>query len=176
MFLAGKEAAEILRKAGTFYLWEGRLIGEAVVVAEPWFGRYHSGNYMRIAAWVVALLTIVIGVVGIVAPDSLTMARQHLVARPALIFYVVGPLRIAMGLVLIVFAPRSKTPRILRAMGVIMALQGIVPLVIGIDRERSILQQEVMLGHAVLRFGAFVALASGCFIAFVVGPRQDIVK
>jgi hypothetical protein len=127
---------------------------------------------MRIAAWAVALLTIVIGVVGIVAPDTLTMARQHLVASPAVIFYVAGPIRIAMGLVLIVFAPRSKTPRILRAMGAIMALQGIVPLFIGIDRERMILEQEVMLGHAVLRFGAAVALASGCFIAFAATPGR----
>ncbi|HME09102.1 MAG TPA: hypothetical protein VKG25_18735 [Bryobacteraceae bacterium] len=32
VFLSGEEAAEIFRKAGTFYLWEGRFIGEAVVV------------------------------------------------------------------------------------------------------------------------------------------------
>jgi len=77
-----------------------------------------------------------------------------------------------MGLVLIVFAPRSRTPRILRVLGVIMALQGIVPQFIGIDRERMILDQEVMLGNAALRAGAVVALVSGCFIAFVVTPRR----
>ena len=32
VFLSGEEAADVLRKAGTFYLWEGRFIGEAVVV------------------------------------------------------------------------------------------------------------------------------------------------
>jgi hypothetical protein len=32
VFLSGKEAADVLRKAGTFYLWEGRFVGEAVVV------------------------------------------------------------------------------------------------------------------------------------------------
>jgi hypothetical protein len=127
---------------------------------------------MRVAAWAVALFTIFIGIVGIVAPDSLTMARRHLLDTPRVIFYVAGPIRIAMGFVLIVFAPRSKTPRILRLMGAIMALQGIVPEVIGIDRERMILEQEVMLGHAVLRAGAFVALASGCFIAFVATPGR----
>jgi hypothetical protein len=75
---------------------------------------------MRVAALVVALFAIIIGVVGIVAPDSLTMARQHLLARPGVVLYVAGPIRVAMGLVLIVFAPRSRTPRILRVLGVIM--------------------------------------------------------
>ena len=129
---------------------------------------------MRIAAWVVALFTIIIGILGIVVPDSLTMAREHLLATPGVIHYVAEPIRIAMGLVLIVFAPRSRAPRALRTIGAIMAIQGIVPLLIGIDRERMILEQEVMLGHAVLRFGAVVALASGCFIAFVSTPRRSV--
>lgn len=33
VFLSGEEAATAFRKAGTFYLWEGRIVGEAVVVA-----------------------------------------------------------------------------------------------------------------------------------------------
>ena len=85
--------------------------------------------------------------------------------------YVTGSIRIAMGLMLILFAPRSRTPKILRVLGVITALQGIVPQFIGIDRGRIILEQETMWGVAALRVGAVVALATGCFIAFVVTPR-----
>ena len=33
VFLAGNEAADALRKSGTFFLWEGRFIGEATVIA-----------------------------------------------------------------------------------------------------------------------------------------------
>jgi hypothetical protein len=58
--------------------------------------------------------------------------------------YVTGSIRIAMGLMLILFAPRSRTPKILRGLRVIMALQGIVPQFIGIDRRRMILEQETM--------------------------------
>ena len=76
-----------------------------------------------------------------------------------------------MGLVLILFAPISRTPRILRVLGAIMALQGIVPQFIGIDRGRMILEQETMWGVAALRVGAVVALATDRFIAFVVTPR-----
>jgi uncharacterized membrane protein len=129
---------------------------------------------MRVAALVVALFAIIIGVVGIVSPDGLTMARRHLLDRPGVVLYVAALIRVAMGLVLIVFAPRSRTPMILRVMGIVIALQGIVPQLIGIGRERVILEQEVTLGHAALRFGAVVALASGCFIAFVVKPRREL--
>lgn len=31
-FASGEEAAEIMRAAGRFYLWEGKFIGEAVIV------------------------------------------------------------------------------------------------------------------------------------------------
>ena len=33
VFFAGEEAADVFRKAGIFYLWEGRFVGEAVVVS-----------------------------------------------------------------------------------------------------------------------------------------------
>jgi hypothetical protein len=32
MFLSGDQAASKMRQTGKFYLWEGRIIGEAVVV------------------------------------------------------------------------------------------------------------------------------------------------
>jgi hypothetical protein len=33
VFLSGEEAADIFRKAGIFYLWEGRFVGGTVVVS-----------------------------------------------------------------------------------------------------------------------------------------------
>jgi hypothetical protein len=32
VFLSGESVAETLRKAGKFYLWEGKIVGEATVV------------------------------------------------------------------------------------------------------------------------------------------------
>ena len=127
---------------------------------------------MRVAALFVALFAITIGVVGIVFPDSLTTARRRLLDKPG-VLYVTGSIRVAMGLVLILVAPKSRTPKILRVLGVIMALQGIVPQFIGIDRARKILEQEERLGVAAQRVGALVALATGCFIAFAVIPARD---
>ena len=108
---------------------------------------------MRVAALVVALFAITIGAVGMVSPEGLTTARRHLLDTPG-ILYVTGPIRVAMDLVLILFAPRSRTPKILRVLGVTMALQGIVPQFIGIDRARMILERETLSGVAALRVGA----------------------
>jgi hypothetical protein len=33
-FLSGEKAAQLFRTAGKFYLWEGRIIGEAIVVSD----------------------------------------------------------------------------------------------------------------------------------------------
>ena len=33
VFLSGESAAETLRKAGKFYLWEGKIVGEATVLS-----------------------------------------------------------------------------------------------------------------------------------------------
>jgi hypothetical protein len=32
VFLSGKEAAEYLSQNGKFYLWEGRIVGEAIII------------------------------------------------------------------------------------------------------------------------------------------------
>ena len=88
------------------------------------------------------------------------------------ILYVTGPIRVALGIVLIVFAPRSRMPKMMRIVGVIMAAQGIVPQFIGHEREQAILEQEAQMGNTALRDGAMVALATGAFIVFAATPRR----
>jgi hypothetical protein len=126
---------------------------------------------IRAAALLVALFPITIGIVGIVSPDSLANARVHLM-QMAGVLYVTGSIRIGMGLVLILFAPKSRMPKMLRIVGVIMALQGIVPLFIGTERGRAILEQQERLGIVARGAGALIALATGAFIVFAATPRR----
>jgi len=35
VFLAGEQATEYLRSAPKFYVWEGRIIGEATMISDP---------------------------------------------------------------------------------------------------------------------------------------------
>lgn len=129
---------------------------------------------MRIAALLVALFTIVVGMVGIVSPDSLTTLRRLYFATPGLFYAVVG-VRSAMGLGLILAASSSRWPRTLRALGAMVCLQGLSATLLGLDHARAIMEWEGMQGSALLRAGAAVALASGGFIVFAVtqGPSEE---
>ena len=123
---------------------------------------------MRILVWLVALLVIVVGVVGLVFPHTLMALRRQYVATPTGP-YAVGAIRFAIGLLLILFAPASRTPRALRALGAVVCIQGLVQAVawpfIGLERGREILEWEA--AHpALLRVGALTALAVGGFVAF----------
>jgi hypothetical protein len=121
---------------------------------------------MRIAALLVALFIVVVGIVGIVSPDSVTTVRRQYFATPAGL-YAAGAVRVAMGVVLMLVARVSRAPKILRALGAVMCAQGLAATLLGLDRAQAILEWEVM--HPVLlRAGAIVALASGGFVALAV--------
>jgi hypothetical protein len=134
---------------------------------------------MRIVILLVALLVIVVGLVGVAYPDSLNALRRQYVATP---FgpYAVGAVRVAIGLLLIRFAPASRMPKTLRVLGILVCIQGLVQGVawpfVGLERGRAILEWEA--AHpALLRVGALIALATGGFLAFAVtNPRTQFSK
>ena len=128
---------------------------------------------MRIAALLVALFTIVIGIGGLISPDSGTEIRRLYFATPVRL-YTAGAVRVAMGLVVILSAVASRAPKTLRALGAVVCMQGLSAALLGPDRARAILEWEAMQGTALLRVGAAVALATGGFIAFAVtGHRPE---
>jgi hypothetical protein len=127
---------------------------------------------MRIAALVVALFTIGLGIVGIVSPDGGTTLRRLYYATPGR-FYTAGAVRAVMGLVLIRAALSSGWPRTLRVLGALMCLQALVGTSLGLEHARAIMEWEGMQGSALLRAGAVVALASGAFMAFAARTRPS---
>jgi hypothetical protein len=127
---------------------------------------------MRIAALPVALLSIVVGIVGIASPDGGMMLRRLYFATPGL-FYAAAAVRSAMGLGLILAASSSRWPRMLRALGAVVCLQGLSATILGLDRARTIMEWEGTQGSALLRAGATVALVSGCFIVLAVKEARS---
>ena len=126
---------------------------------------------MRIAAVPLALLSMAVGIVGIISPDGEMILRRLYFATPGL-FYAVVTFRSASGLGVILAAASSRWPLILRAIGVVVCLQGLSATVLGLDRARAIVEWEATQGPALLRGGAAVALASGAFILFAVTRGQ----
>jgi hypothetical protein len=129
---------------------------------------------MKIAGLLLALFMIAVSLVGIVDIDSALTFRRLYFATPGR-FYTAGAIRLAMGLVLILAASRSRWPKTLRAMGAVMCLQAVTGILFGIQRAREIMEWEAMQGTALLRAGAVVAFGCGVLVAFafIKRPRES---
>ena len=128
---------------------------------------------MRSAALLVALLGGVVGIMGLVSPESGTAVRRLYFGTPVGL-YAAAAVRVAMGLVVILSASASRAPKTLRVLGGVVCLQGLAATLFGPDRARAILEWESMQGAAVLRAGAAVAIAGWGFVAFAVtGHRPE---
>jgi hypothetical protein len=125
---------------------------------------------VRVAALLVALFTVGVGVLGLVLPDSLTAARRQYFATPTGL-YTAGAVRIAMGLVVILSATASRAPKTLRLLGALMCMQGLSATLLGPEPARTVLEWETTR-PALLRAGVIVALVSGLFIMFAVTGRR----
>jgi hypothetical protein len=79
---------------------------------------------VRSAALLVALFTIVVGIGGLISPESGTEIRRLYFATPVRL-YTAGAVRVAMGLVVILSAAASRAPKTLRALGAVMCMQGL---------------------------------------------------
>jgi hypothetical protein len=126
---------------------------------------------VRLATFLVALFTIVIGIGGLISPESGTELRRLYFATPGRLYTAAG-LRVAMGVVVILAAAASRAPKTLRVLGIIMCLQGLAATLMGPGRARAVLEWETMQGTALLRVGAAVALVAGVFMAFAVMSRR----
>jgi hypothetical protein len=122
---------------------------------------------MRIASLAVALFTIVVGIGGLLSPESGTEIRRLYFSTSERL-YAAGAIRVAMGVIVLLSATASRAPKTLRVLGAIMCMQGIAAPVMGPDHARAVMEWETMQGTAILRVGAAVALAAGVFLAFAV--------
>lgn len=123
---------------------------------------------MRYLALLVAMVVVLVGITGVFSPDTLFAIGRYVVTPAGL--YAIAVVRIAVGVVLIMVAPRSRAPRSLRAFGGLILLAGLMTPLFGIDRTRAVLEWEATQGTALIRAGAVLALALGGFLAFAVSP------
>ena len=127
---------------------------------------------MKFGGLLVALFTVVIGIGGIISPESGTEIRRLYFATPVRL-YAAAAIRVAMGLVVILAATASRTPKTLRALGALMCMQGLTATLLGPEHARTVLEWEASQGPALLRAGAAVALAAGGFMVFAMTRTSE---
>ena|SRR5205814_3824755 len=125
---------------------------------------------MRSLALLVALFIMVVGLTGILTPDSLLKVGRYVVTPLGL--YAVAVLRVFIGLVLLLVARRSRAPRVLGAVGAVVLVAGLATPLFGVERARAVLDWEATHGRELIRVGAGLALALGGFIAVAVATGR----
>jgi hypothetical protein len=125
---------------------------------------------MKWLALLIAVVIMVAGVAGILAPDRLLAFRQYVVTPVGL--WVIAALRVGIGLVLIQVARISRAPRTLRALGAVVIVAGLATPLFGVERSRAVLDWAATQGSALMLVEGCVALALGGFLAFAVAAGR----
>ena len=125
---------------------------------------------MKLLAMAIGFIIGAIGVVGVGAPSLLLEFGRSLLTPTAL--YIVAALRIGIGVVLVRVAPISRMPKVLRVLGILIIIAGVLTPFFGVERSRAVLDWWSSQGPSFMRLLASVAVAFGLFIVYVVTPRR----
>ena len=125
---------------------------------------------MNRLAMVVALLVLVVGVLGITAPDNLVTIGRYVVTPTGL--YLVAALRVSIGLMLMLAAEKSRMRRTVRVLGGFILIAGITTPIFGVDRSRVVFDWWASQGPLIIRVPAVSAAAFGAFLIYAIGSGR----
>jgi hypothetical protein len=120
---------------------------------------------MRLLGLAIGALVILASAITFAVPD-LRLSFEGAVMTPAGL-YAIAAVRIAIGLVFMVAAPASKAPRILRVLGAMVIIAGLVTPWFGVARAQEVLNWFASAGPLMMRLDAIVGLALGSFLVWV---------
>jgi hypothetical protein len=126
---------------------------------------------MKVLAFLVALLMILLGVTGLLGPNRLLSIAEYAATPGGL--YVAAAIRLAIGIILLGAAAGSRFPNTLRVLGALALIGGIATLFLGVERARAIADWASAQGTTVIRGFAVFAVAIGGFLAYAVSNKSD---
>ena len=127
---------------------------------------------VKLLAKALGLTVAAIGVLGVAAPSALLEFGRSLQTTNAL--YIVAAVRVVFGTILLSVAPASRTPKILRVLGVFIIIAGVITPFFGVERSRAIFDWWSTQGSLFTRTWAIVAVAVGLFIVYAItSPRRS---
>ena len=119
---------------------------------------------MTVIALVFSVLVAALGVMGLVSPSTLLRLEEYSRRSPAR--YLASAVRLLMGTALFFAAPASRTPLVLRYLGVFIFVTGVITLFFGPERFQRLVDWWSAHGPRFARIWAALALALGIFLAY----------
>ena len=123
---------------------------------------------MPMAAFLIGLLIVAQGILGLAAPELFAALIRTIQAPP--LIYLAAVVRVLFGAVLYRAAPTSRTPWGLRIVGALIVIGGLLTPFIGVQFAHLILGWWSEGGAAVVRAWASAALGIGAFIMYANAP------
>jgi hypothetical protein len=120
---------------------------------------------LRLLGLATGAVVILASAISLAAPD-LRLSLERSMMTPAGL-YAITAVRIVVGLTLVLAAPASRAPRLVRALGVMVMIAGLSTPWFGVDRARAVLDWVATAGPLPMRLDAAVGMALGGFLVYV---------
>jgi uncharacterized membrane protein YidH (DUF202 family) len=123
---------------------------------------------MTVIALVFSLFVAALGALGLVSPSRVLRFEGYFQTPAGL--YFAAAVRLVMGVALFFAAPASRAPEVLRILGVVIIVAGVITLFFGLERFRRLVDWWSARGSAFVRAWAVFALAFGLLLAYALVP------
>jgi hypothetical protein len=127
---------------------------------------------MTLAARLIGLCICALGIVAIAAPELPLNAVRYFQASSAILLYLAAAIRIVFGVVLVRAAAASRVPMILRVLGSIIVISGLLTPFFGAWGAQTVFDWWSAGGPGLVRSCAGLVLVIGVFIVYAVTPAR----
>jgi hypothetical protein len=117
---------------------------------------------MKAIALLIAALMVLLGLTGVLWPEGLMQLATYSFTRNGL--YVVAAVRVVLGVLLLLAARSTRTPKTVRIIGVILLVAGIGTALIPVERAQLMKEWWVERGPDTLRIVACFPLLAGIIV------------
>jgi hypothetical protein len=123
---------------------------------------------MAYVAIAIGVLIAVVGATGVASPARLLSTLERYRTPGGL--YFATAVRVILGVALILVAPESRAPDLVRVLGVVAVAAGILAPILGLERVGQMLDWWSSRSTAVLRAWSTFAMGFGLIVVWAVAP------
>jgi len=127
---------------------------------------------MKQLALVLSAFVTIIGAIGLIRPEAVIGIARNFETPAGL--YAAAGFRILLGIALLLAAPNSRAPGVLRVLGALVLVAGFVTPFFGVEQARAVVDWSSSQGPRVIRAWGGFAVALGCFLVWVLLPKSSV--
>lgn len=125
---------------------------------------------IKIAALFIGMFLACLGILGVASPETFLEAVRFFQAPP--VIYLAAIIRVVIGIILIVAARESRFRMIIRVLGILIMIGGLLTPFWGAQLASAILNSWTEGGSSIVRLWAVFSLALGVFVVYAIAAKR----